>query len=70
MCDMIKDARSQGELIAALRLESLFKAGYLEAAGTKRDGAVRLRRRLEFIQSLAVRAQGLSLKSDMAKIAS
>jgi hypothetical protein len=67
---MIKDARSQSELIAALRLESLFKGGYLEDASSRRDDAVRLRRRLEFIQSLAVRAQGLSLKSDMTKVAS
>jgi hypothetical protein len=67
---MIKDARSQGELIAALRLESLFKAGYLEDASARHDDAVRLRRRLEFVQSLAIRAQGLSLKSDMAKVPS
>lgn len=69
---MIKDARSQGELIAALRLGSLFKAGYLEdvRGESDRDAAIRLRRRLEFIQSLAIRARGLSLKSDMTNVSS
>jgi hypothetical protein len=80
---MITDARSQGGLIAALHLESLFNAGqsvgdksnratYVEPAiqYANEHDAVQLRQRLEFIRSLAVSAQGLSIKTDMAKAVS
>ena len=77
---MITDAPPQGDLIAALHLESLFNVG--QSVGDKRNratcaesathysdehDAVELRHRLEFIQRLADSAQGLSIKTDMAK---
>lgn len=79
---MITDARAQVDLIAALHLETLFKMGHLEDAGDKGNGAthpvtaaphsteydsLQLRHRLEAIQALAVRAQGLTIKTDMAR---
>jgi hypothetical protein len=79
---MITDARAQVDLIAALHLESLFKKEHLEDAGdqsnrvthaatamphsTEHD-SLRLRHRLAVIQSLAVRARGLTIKIDMAQ---
>jgi len=77
---MITDAPPQDDLIAALHLESLFNVG--QSVGDKRNratyvepathysnehDAVQLRHRLEFIQGLALDAQGLSIKTDMAK---
>lgn len=63
---MITDALSQGDLIAALHLESLSKSGQMPPVA---DGAVQLRRRLAFVEKLAINAQGLSFKTDMATAA-
>jgi hypothetical protein len=82
---MITDAKSQGALIAALHLESLFDAGRLVSVGEKsnrathvrpaihfsnNNDAAQLRHRLAFIQRLAVRAQGLSFRTDTTSAAS
>ena len=79
---MIVDARAQVDLIAALHLETLFKMGHLENAGDQGDRAThsvaatphsteyessQLRHRLAVIQTLAVRARGLTIKTDMAQ---
>jgi len=82
---MITDARAQVDLIASLHLEALFKMGHLANAGdqsnrvthsvaaaphsTEQD-SLQLRHRLAVIQTLAVRAQGLTIKIDMAQDAS
>jgi hypothetical protein len=78
---MITDARSQGDLIAALHLEPSIKArrGSDESNGATRSNqanlysteraAVELRHRLAFVQSLAVTARGSSIKTDMAAAA-
>ena len=82
---MIKDVRAQADLIAELHLDGLFKMGYLENTGdqikrvtrfvaaiphsTEYD-SLQLRDRLEIIHTLAVRARGLTVKSDMAQDAS
>jgi hypothetical protein len=63
---MITDARAQVDLIAALHLEALFKMGYLESAGDQPDSQ-QLRHRLAVIQTLAMRARGLTLKTDMGQ---
>jgi hypothetical protein len=63
---MITDALSQGDLIAALHLESLFNSGQMPPVA---DDAVQLRRRLAFVEKLAVSAQGLSFKMGMATAA-
>ena len=79
---MITDARAQVDLIAALHLEALFKMGHLESTSeqsnrathsttaiphsTERD-SLQLRHRLAVIQTLAVRARGLTIKTDMAQ---
>jgi hypothetical protein len=60
---MITDAQSQGDLIAALHLESLFNSGHMPHVA---DDAVQLRGRLAFIQTLAVNAQGLFFKTNTA----
>ena len=73
---MITDSRSQGELIAALRLERVSDKGnrLTHAQPARRysneHDTVQLRRRLEFIRSLAVCARGLSIKTEMAKASS
>jgi hypothetical protein len=79
---MITDARAQVDLIAALHLESLFKTGRLENPGDQSNQAtdsataipqstehdsLRLRHRLSVIQSLALHARGLTIKTDMAQ---
>lgn len=79
---MITDARAQVDLIAALHLETLFKMGHLESAGDQSNSAthsetagphsteqdsLQLRHRLAVIQTLAVRARGLTIKTDMAQ---
>jgi hypothetical protein len=67
---MIMDARAQVDLIAALHLEALFKMGHFDnpittiAHPTEYD-ALQLRHRLAVIQTLAVRARGLTVKTDM-----
>jgi hypothetical protein len=82
---MIKDVRAQADLIAELHLDGLFKMGYLENTGdqikrvtrfvtaiphsTEYD-SLQLRDRLEIIHTLAVRARGLTVKTDMAQDAS
>ena len=73
---MITDARSQGDLIAALHLESVSDKGnrptYIEPAirYSNEHDTVQLRNRLAFVHGLAVCAQGLTIKTDMAKAAS
>lgn len=67
---MTTDAQSQGDLIAELHLESLFKSGATHAEPEvhfprERD-AVRLRHRLALIKKLAVDAQGLSFTTDLS----
>jgi hypothetical protein len=81
---MIRDVRAQVDLIAALHLEALFKLRYLENAGdqgnrvahvktatlhSKEHDSVQLRHRLALIRSLAVLAQGLTIKTDMVQVA-
>jgi hypothetical protein len=81
----IKDVCTQVDLIAALHLECLFNLSPLGSARDQSNGttriktgiphsksydAVQLRHRLEFTRGLAVRAQGLNIKIDMAKAAS
>jgi hypothetical protein len=78
---MITDARPQGDLVAAPHLDSLFNSGHLGSLGERsnpvtcaepaiyhpnEDDAVQIRRRLAFVKSLAVRAQGLTIKTDVA----
>lgn len=78
---MITDARAQADLIAALHLEALFKIGHLESAGDGNNGrthsvaaiphsaefdSLHLRHRLAVVQTLAVRARGLTIQTDMA----
>jgi hypothetical protein len=79
---MITDACAQVDLIAALHLEALFKMGHLENPSdqsnqvtdsvtaiphpTEHD-SLRLRHRLSVIQSMALRARGLTIKTDMAQ---
>jgi hypothetical protein len=79
---MITDARAQIDLIAALHLDALFKMGHLENVGdqsnrvthsvtaiphsTQHDSLL-LRHRLTVIQSLALRARGLTIKTDMVQ---
>jgi hypothetical protein len=82
---MITDALAQVDLIASLHLEALFKMGHLANAGDQSNrvtdsvmatpdsaepDSLRLRHRLAVIQTLAVRAQGLTIKTDMAQDAS
>jgi hypothetical protein len=82
---MITDARAQVDLIAAFHLKALLKMGQSENAGNQSNLATRavtaaphspeydsqqLRHRLAVIQTLAVRARGLTVKTDMAKYAS
>jgi hypothetical protein len=71
---MITDARAQVDLIAALRLEALFKRGHIESVAAIPHSAeydsLQLRHRLAVIQTLAVTARGLTVKSDMAQDAS
>jgi hypothetical protein len=82
---MFPDARTQVDLIVALNLEGLFKMGHLGNAGDQSDRLTRsvapiphskeydslqLRRRLAIIRNLAVRAPGLTIKTDMAQDAS
>jgi hypothetical protein len=77
---MITDARPQGDLIAALHLESLFNPRRLGSLGERSNpvsyeepaihypnehDAVQIRRRLAFVEGLAVRAQGLTIKTDI-----
>lgn len=79
---MITDARAQVDLIAALHLEALFKMEHLEIASDQSNPVTRsvtaiphsteydslqLRHRLAVIQTLAVRARGLTVKTDMAQ---
>jgi hypothetical protein len=81
---MILDARAQVDLIAALKLEALFKLGRLDSVSeqstamtveteilhSKMHDSVQLRHRLAAIRSLALLAQGRTIKIDMAKAAS
>jgi hypothetical protein len=77
---MTTDARSQGDLIAELHLESLFNSKHLGSIGDRNNPAkyaepaiplptehdtVQLRERLAFVKRLAVRAQGLTIKTGM-----
>jgi hypothetical protein len=79
---MITDARAQVDLIAALHLEALFKTGHLGSASEQSNRAphsvtanpqstehdsLQLRHRLAVIDTLAVRARGLTIKTDMAQ---
>lgn len=78
---MITDARSRGNLIAALHLQPSIsvRRGSDENNGARRGNqanhysteraAVELRHRLAFVQSLAVTARGSSIKTDMAAAA-
>ena|ERR1700677_2312926 len=81
---MITDARAHVDLIAALHLEALFNVRPLESANDRTDRVTRsvtaiphsteydslqLRHRLAVIQTLAVRARGLTVKTDMAWVA-
>jgi hypothetical protein len=78
---MITDARSQGDLIAALHLESSINARRISDKSngatcneptnhySTERAALLLRHRLAFVQSLAVTARGLSIKADMAEAA-
>jgi hypothetical protein len=78
---MITDPQAHRRLIAALHWESLFDAGHLEGIGDrsnqvacaqpatlypKEQGAVRPRGRLASIESLAISARGLSIKTGAA----
>jgi hypothetical protein len=78
---MITDARPQGGLVTALHSESLFNSGHLGSLSERSNpvtcaepaihhsnehDAVQIRRRLAFVERLAVRAQGLTIKTDMA----
>ena len=78
---MPTDARKQGDLIAALHLESAFDSVHLAGIADESDRAtnakpavyfanqreaVRLRERLAFIKALAVRAHGLSTVASRA----
>jgi hypothetical protein len=77
---MILDARAQVDLIAALKLEALFKLGRLDSVSeqstamtveteilhSKMHDSVQLRHRLAAIRSLALLAQGRTIKIDMA----
>jgi hypothetical protein len=78
---MITDSRPQGDLVAAPHLESLFNSGHLGSLGERSNSvtraepaiyhpnehdAVQIRRRLAFVKSLAVGAQGLTIKTDLA----
>jgi hypothetical protein len=77
---MITDARAQIDLIAALHLEVLFEGLAKSARGesnrmtrtetamphSKRHDSIQLRDRLALIRSLALRAQGLTSKTDIA----
>jgi hypothetical protein len=82
---MIKDVRAQADLIAELHLDGLFKMGCLDNAGDQSKRVTRsvtaiphsteydslqIRHRLEVVHTLAVRARGLTVKSDMAQDAS
>jgi len=82
---MIADVRAQVDLIASLHLEEMFKMEHLERARdqgnrmthvenaiphSREHDPVQLRHRMTVIQSLALRAQGLTIKSDMAQYAS
>jgi hypothetical protein len=82
---MITDARTQVDLIASLHLEALFKMGQFESASDQSNRITRsataiphsteydslqLRYRLAVIETLAVRARGLTVKTDMARDAS
>jgi hypothetical protein len=82
---MIMDARAQVDLIDALHLDALFKMGHLEIASDQSNrvtrsvtaiphsteyDALQLRHRLAVIETLAVRARGLTVKTDMAQDAS
>lgn len=78
---MITDARSQGDLIAALHLESSINSRRASDKGNSATcnepanhcaterAALLLRHRLAFVQSLAITARGLSIKADMAEAA-
>jgi hypothetical protein len=82
---MITHAREQVDLIVALHLEALFKMEHLENASDQSNRLTRsvtaiphstkyeslqLRHRLAVIQTLAIRARGLTVKTDMARDAS
>jgi len=69
---MTTDARAQIDLIAALHLEALFKMGHLTHSATAiphstEQESLQLRHRLAVIETLAVRARGLTIKTDMAQ---
>jgi hypothetical protein len=79
---MITDTSSQGDLIAAPHLGSLFDSGHWGSIGDKNNrvryvepaihcpneyDVARLRHRLIFNTRLAVSAQDLLIKTDMAK---
>jgi hypothetical protein len=82
---MITDARAQVDLFAARHLEALIKIGHSENASNQSNlvtravtaaphspqyDSLQLRDRLAVIQTLAVRARGLTVKTDMAQYAS
>jgi hypothetical protein len=82
---MITDARPQGDLIAALHLESLFNPRRLGSLGERSNpvsyeepaihypnehDAVQMRRRLAFVERLAVRAQALTIKTNIGTASS
>jgi hypothetical protein len=82
---MITDVRAQVDLIGTLHLEALFKMGHLENASDQSNpvthsvtavphstqyDSLQLRHRLGVIQTLAVLARGLTVKTDMAQDAS
>jgi hypothetical protein len=79
---MITDARAQVDFIAALHLGALFSVKHLESANDQSNRVTRsvtaiphsteyhslqLRHRLAVIQTLAIRARGLTVKTDMAQ---
>jgi hypothetical protein len=79
------DARAQVDLIAALHLEALFETGDVENTGNQSNlvkrsanavahsteyDSLQLRHRLAVIETLAIRARGLTVKTDMARDAS
>jgi hypothetical protein len=78
---MITDARPDGDVIAALHLESLVNPGHLGSLSERSNpvtcaeaaihhpnehDAVQIRSRLAFVETLAVRAQGVTIKTDIA----
>jgi hypothetical protein len=82
---MVTDARAQTDLIARLHLEALSKPGHLNSDRKQSQGtaqiepafphtsthdSLQLRDRLAFIRSVALRAQGLTMKIEMAEAGS